>query len=60
MDPEYFDTEKTFAEVVNDNEADKLSMNLTIIKSLPVDTEVSFFGFNVIVRIVRLKNCFIF
>ena len=60
MDPEYVDTEKTFAEVVNDNERDKLSMNLTIIKLIPTDTEVSLFGFNVIVRIVRLENYFIF
>ena len=60
MDPEYFDTEKTFAEVVNDNEADKLSMKLTIIKSLPADADVSFFGFNVIVRIFRLGSLFIF
>ena len=56
LNPEYFNIEKTFAHVVNDNEADKMNMTFTLIKKLPMDAEVSLFRFNEIRRISKLGN----
>ena len=60
MNPEYYDNEKSFVYIVEDDEANKVNVSLTIIKSMPVDTEVSLFKFHKIGRIVRLGNSFIF
>ena len=60
LNPEYYNIEKTFAYIVNDNEADKLNMNFTIIKKAPMDLEVSLFRFNEIRRRIRLGNRLIF
>ena len=61
IDPEYFDIEKTFAHVANaDNEADKMNMTITIIKTVPADAEVSLFRFNDIIRIIKSGNRLIF
>ena len=46
LDTQYIDPNKTEAYIVDDSRGGSISMKMTFVKMLPLESQVSLFGFN--------------